>query len=700
VRDDRFETKKNVKVLVAHKISSTRSSFQDVLRGLGFEVEGCDAPKDVLSRLEVEEMDWVVMPIAKDDPVNAFHILEILSSTRQRLNVRVSLIVDEEEKKYLPLAFELGTMCWFPAGLSKDALAQEMKKTFDKFQRYDYDPVLLSADLLRGLMLQGSKHEQMVEFLESIYSLYPGDESILVWLAEGYFLCGKRDEGQKLVAQLKALGISAWEQLAVKYLGQNCELLPDLGIRKVVIVDPDEAVQKSITDLFTRCATADIKCYSDGMTAFEAIIKDPPDLLIQEWKIPGLSGLNLLQRLRHEGCQALPIIVLSSLLTKGDKPILSEMSVANVFEKPFREEDVLKGLVWTMQQERFPTETRDIERKMYQHLLLGHRDKAFAMRATLESSKSYTAGMRSYNDGLFHFYSGKYESARTALLSAAANGADQLKVVNLLGKCFLKLRNFREAIACFERASALSPRSIERMCAMAESHAELGNVDGAHALVEQASAQDAGAKSVKVAAGKVELHAGDSKKAAKLLAGMSGLTFLVADMNNSAVACIRVGEIQKGIDLYQKTLEALPPKEMGLKVRVQYNMALAYARKQDMEKSKEVLDAIPAGFMAPVMAKVQQFRRKLELAIRQERSIDFDKADEMPHAEIVHDAETERTSEQIVLAQPGTRCLHLIFRCPSCIRGELKDILKGAPRFKLRDSIQREDSQGLERSRK
>jgi PleD family two-component response regulator len=154
VRDDRFETKKNVKVLVAHKISSTRSSFQDVLRGLGFEVEGCDAPKDVLSRLEVEEMDWVVMPIAKDDPVNAFHILEILSSTRQRLNVRVSLIVDEEEKKYLPLAFELGTMCWFPAGLSKDALAQEMKKTFDKFQRYDYDPVLLSADLLRGLMLQ------------------------------------------------------------------------------------------------------------------------------------------------------------------------------------------------------------------------------------------------------------------------------------------------------------------------------------------------------------------------------------------------------------------------------------------------------------------------------------------------------------------------------------------------------------------
>jgi DNA-binding response OmpR family regulator/thioredoxin-like negative regulator of GroEL len=704
MRDERFQNKQG-KVLIANKSSSTRGLYQEALRTMGFTVEGCDAPKDVLGRLEVDELDWVIIPLAKDEEVNGMHVLDVLSRVRERLNVRVSLILEEDEKKFLPIAFELGLLCSFSSGGSKDFVNKELKQAFERLEKYKFDTTLFSASLLRDMMIANSKHQELYEFCHHLFDIYPSDETVLVWLAESAFLSGKREIGQKLVAQLKALNIASWEPLSKKYLAEDGKLIPELGITKVMIVDPDEAVQKSMRDLLTRCAVSDVKCFGNGLEAFEALQKDPPDLLITEWKIPELSGLNLLQRIRHENNHALPVIVFSSLLTKADAPIVSEMSVANIVEKPFREQDMLHALVWTLQQEKCPTQVRSQERKMYQHLLLGHRDKAIAIKNTIESSSDYPEGSRFYNEGLFAFYSGKYDVARNALIKASQAGTEQLKVISLLGKCFLKLRNFRDATACLQRANELAPRNMERMCILAESHAEMGNTSAAAELIDKASAQDAGAANVKVAASKVALHAGNSKKAAKLFAGMSGLTFLVADLNNSAVAHIREGDYKRGLDLYAQTLEALPPSEEGLRVRIKYNLALAYARKKDLETSKEILDEIPQDFMAPVMAKVHQFRKKLERAISQERDFEFDKTDDIPQTKEVHetavqlDLETERIREHIMLAQPGNRCLHLIFRCPSCVKAETSDLLKAPPRFALRSSIQREEGFGIEKAR-
>jgi DNA-binding response OmpR family regulator len=697
--DSRFETKK-AKVLVAHKSSSTRSCFQEVLRGLGFEAEGCDAPKDVLGRLEVEEFDWVLLPLCKEEPVNGMHVLEVLSREPSRQNVRVSLIAEEDDEKYFLLAYELGLMCTFPTGLSKDDLALEFQKVFDKLKENNFDPVLLSADLLRSILLQLSQFGNLVQLLEGLYKMYASNETILVWLAEACFLAEKREEGKRLVAQLKAMEVAQWEELSTKYLGSAGELLPDLGIRKVVIVDSDEAVQKSLSDLLRRCAVAEVQCFSDGAVAFDSLAKSVPDLLIMEWKIPGLSGLNLLQRIRHQNIHGLPIIIFSSLLKNSDKPILSEMSVANVFEKPFREKDVLAGLIWTIQQEKNPTQVRSLERKMYQHLLQGENKRALELRKQLEADGSYPSGARLYNHALFCFYAGKFEEACLVLLKAGAGGADQFKVVSLLGKCYLKLRRFKDALLCMQRASTFSPKNVERMCAMAESHAELGQVEAAQNAVDQANALDAGAPVAKMAAGKLALLAGDSKKAALLLAGLNGLPFLVADMNNSAVAQIRGGDINRGIELYQKTLDALPAHENILRTRVIYNMSLAYARKNDLEKSKEVLDRVPENIVSPVMEKVKRFRRKLELAIRQDRLIDFDSPDEVSSGgaskEQSYEQDVLRLKEQIMNSEPGQRCLHLIFRPAEKNDGDLREILKNTPRFALREALQRAETMGVE----
>ncbi len=337
---------------------------------------------------------------------------------------------------------------------------------------------------------------------------------------------------------------------------------------------------------------------------------------------------------------------------------------------------------------------------------MGNREQAFSARNTLESSSSCSQATLLYHEGLFAFYGGRIEHARGTLMRAMLAGADQLKVVNLLGKCCLKLRNFRDAIACFERANELSPRSMERMCDMAESHAELGHSAQAGECIQQGVTQDSGSEKLKSAASKVAIHGGDSKKAAALLAGTSSLTFLIADLNNSAVARIRMGETREGLNLYKKTIEALPVNEVELLARVRYNMALAYARDQDIEASLAILDEVRIDSRMPISEKFRNLRRKLEVARRTGRQLEFDDVDEgtirktasEPIDEELDDAEDARIREHIMKAQPCQRCLHLIFRAPKTARLVAKELLKNAPRFTLRSAISREEGFGVEKT--
>ncbi len=81
----------------------------------------------------------------------------------------------------------------------------------------------------------------------------------------------------------------------------------------------------------------EVHAFQDGQKAWEAIESGlQVDAVIMEWKIPNLSGPLFLQRLRMQGQVTLPVIVLSSLVTKKDKNLLREMGVATVVEKPLR----------------------------------------------------------------------------------------------------------------------------------------------------------------------------------------------------------------------------------------------------------------------------------------------------------------------------------------------------------------------------
>lgn len=79
---------------------------------------------------------------------------------------------------------------------------------------------------------------------------------------------------------------------------------------------------------------------ADGTAALAQVDRDPPDLVILDHMLPGMSGLDILQALRADPkTQALPVMMLTA---RGRDRDLAERAGADRFiSKPFSNADIV-----------------------------------------------------------------------------------------------------------------------------------------------------------------------------------------------------------------------------------------------------------------------------------------------------------------------------------------------------------------------
>ena len=111
---------------------------------------------------------------------------------------------------------------------------------------------------------------------------------------------------------------------------------------KKILVADDESHILSVVSLKLRNAGYEVICAHDGQEALDLALSERPDLLITDYHMPILSGLEVCQRLRESaGMSQLPAIMLSARGYHLTEAELQQSGISQMISKPFSPRQLL-----------------------------------------------------------------------------------------------------------------------------------------------------------------------------------------------------------------------------------------------------------------------------------------------------------------------------------------------------------------------
>ena len=81
----------------------------------------------------------------------------------------------------------------------------------------------------------------------------------------------------------------------------------------------------------------------DGREALRRIDASPPDLILSDWNMPGLSGIDLLETLARRG-SSIPLFLVSTELTPAMRDRAAAAGARGFVTKPFTRESLISAL--------------------------------------------------------------------------------------------------------------------------------------------------------------------------------------------------------------------------------------------------------------------------------------------------------------------------------------------------------------------
>jgi len=110
---------------------------------------------------------------------------------------------------------------------------------------------------------------------------------------------------------------------------------------KVLVVDDETAICEMIRFALEK-ADLEVKTASNAQEALLSINETRPDLILLDWMMPGVSGVELTRRLRKDSfTEDIPIIMLTARVSEDDKVAGLEAGTDDYVIKPFSPRELL-----------------------------------------------------------------------------------------------------------------------------------------------------------------------------------------------------------------------------------------------------------------------------------------------------------------------------------------------------------------------
>ena len=114
---------------------------------------------------------------------------------------------------------------------------------------------------------------------------------------------------------------------------------------KVLVVDDFETMRRILKNILKQIGFTKIIDADDGSTALAMLKKDKVDLIISDWNMPKVSGLELLKAVRSdESIKDMPFLMVTAEAQKDSVVQAIQAGVSNYVVKPFTPEAIKEKL--------------------------------------------------------------------------------------------------------------------------------------------------------------------------------------------------------------------------------------------------------------------------------------------------------------------------------------------------------------------
>lgn len=101
---------------------------------------------------------------------------------------------------------------------------------------------------------------------------------------------------------------------------------------RILVVEDDLGIARAVRAYLEK-EGFEVDVVTDGLLALQRALAEAPLLIVLDWMLPGLDGLEFMRRLRQE--QHTPIIMLTARIEENDRILGLEFGADDYVTKPF-----------------------------------------------------------------------------------------------------------------------------------------------------------------------------------------------------------------------------------------------------------------------------------------------------------------------------------------------------------------------------
>ncbi len=110
----------------------------------------------------------------------------------------------------------------------------------------------------------------------------------------------------------------------------------------ILIVD-DDWMNRELLEVYLKMGGYEVKLANSGEKALEMIEEEPPDLIMLDIRMTGISGFEVCMQLKNnEETKTIPILMVSALESEEDRMQAYQMGADGFIAKPFNSASILE----------------------------------------------------------------------------------------------------------------------------------------------------------------------------------------------------------------------------------------------------------------------------------------------------------------------------------------------------------------------